>query len=55
MSLGLCPHTSRAVLWPLTLALQHLHRLGVGDVPKVLEGTSRGQLCPWGPSASSGG
>lgn len=51
VSLGLCPHTSRAVLCPLTLALQHLHQLGVGDVPKVLAGTSRAQFCPWGPSA----
>lgn len=49
VSLGLCPHSSQAVLWPLTLALQH--QLGVGDVPKVLAGTSRGQFCPWGPSA----
>lgn len=51
VSPGLCPHTSRAVLWPLTLALQHLPQLGVGGVPKVLAGTVGGQFCPWDPSA----
>lgn len=47
VSLGLCPHTSRAALWPLTLALRCLCWLGMGDVAKVPVGRSGGQLCAW--------
>lgn len=40
VSLGLCPPTGLAALWPLVLAPRRLHQLGTGDLPKVPAGRS---------------